>query len=51
LGSSSIGFWRSKVRQVIARENQLESLTDEEVRKSSLSLSYRARSGTPFDQL
>ena len=47
----SIANWRAKVRRINKLGADLEKLDDEALRKSSLSLRYRARSGVPLDSL
>ena len=47
----SISNWRAKVRRINKLGADLEKLDDEALRKSSLSLRYRARSGVPLDSL
>ena len=47
----SIANWRAKVRRINSLGAGLEKLDDEALRKSSLSLRYRARSGVPLDSL
>lgn len=47
----SLGTWRSLVKQIDAQGKSLQSLTDDELRKASLSLGYQARSGRPLDDL
>ena len=47
----SIANWRAKVRRINNLGADLEQLDDEALRKSSLSLRYRARSGVPLDSL
>lgn len=48
---ASIGNWRAQIRRIDLLANELEKLTDDELRKRSLSLRFRARSGTPLNAL
>ena len=43
--------WRRLVSRIDALERQLESLTDQEIRKKSLSLRYQVLSGKSLDEL
>ncbi len=43
--------WRGMVRQVLRREDSLGRLAEEELRKESLSLAYRARTGEALERL
>ncbi|MCA9239710.1 MAG: hypothetical protein KDA37_05910, partial [Planctomycetales bacterium] len=43
--------WAAYVPAIAAREPELEKLSDYDLRKESLSLRYRARSGEPLDRL
>ena len=44
-------FWRHTAQQVAKRSADLASQADQQLRKHSLSLKYRARSGEPLDSL
>ncbi len=46
-----LGSWRRTVHQIERRDKQLRSTTDQELRKQSLSLQYRARSGEDLSNL
>lgn len=48
---ASIANWRAQVRRINALADDLEALSDEELRKKSLALRFRARSGVPLDTL
>lgn len=48
---ASLSNWRAQVRRIDSLGPELEKLSDEELRKSSLSLRYQARSGKPLDGL
>ena len=47
----SAGFGRGLVRQIDAQGKPLHPLTDDQLRKASLSLAYQARSGRSLDDL
>src|SRR3954468_18466141 len=51
LGRSRIGQWARYVPRVAALEEPLKLQSDFELKKTSLSLRYRARSGEPLDRL
>ena len=46
-----LGRWRKQVAEINAREAALRQLTDSQLRKESLSLQYRARSGEKLEKL
>lgn len=50
-GQRSVSRWRPFLKRIHGRDEQLNSLTDAELRKESLSLRYRAQGGEPLDQL
>ncbi len=43
--------WRGMVRQVLRKEDSLTRLAEDELRKESLGLAYRARTGEPLERL
>ena len=45
------GRWRGMVRQVLRREGSLARLAEDDLRKQSLSLAYRARTGEALERL
>ena len=47
----SVSNWRAQVRRIDRLAANLETLDEEALRKSSLSLRYQARSGVPLDAL
>ncbi len=51
LAKGRLAKWSRLVSAIKAREDQLAALTDYELRKQSLALRYRARSGEPLDDL
>lgn len=46
-----LGWWRNRVVEVAALEPELKELTNTQLKKRSLSLQYRARSGEKLDSL
>ena len=48
---ATLQFWRHTARQIANRSSDLTSQSDQQLRKSGLSLKYRARSGEPLDNL
>ena len=48
---SRISRWAAYLPRIAAREPLLQSLADHQLRKESLGLRYRARSGEPLDRL
>ncbi len=48
---ASIANWRAQIRRIDGLGSELEKLTDDELRKRSLSLRFRARSGATLDSL
>src|SRR6187431_1829787 len=51
LGRSGMSQWARYVPQIAALEEPLKALNDFDLKKSSLSLRYRARSGEPLERL
>jgi preprotein translocase subunit SecA len=51
LGRARIGQWARYVPQIAALEEPLKLQSDFDLKKASLSLRYRARSGEPLDRL
>ena len=47
----SVSNWRAQIRRIDRLAANLETLDEEALRKSSLSLRYQARSGVPLDAL
>ncbi len=50
-GRSGIQQWSRYISQIAALEESLQQLSDFDLKKTSLSLRYRARSGEPLDRL
>jgi preprotein translocase subunit SecA len=46
-----LSWWRNKALEVAAFESELQGITDTQLKKRSLSLQYRARSGEKLDKL
>ena len=49
--AASIARWQPTLRKIHSRDKKLESFTDSEILKESLSLRYRVQSGEPLDHL
>ena len=46
-----LGRWAPLVSKIAEAERAIESLADQKMRKQSLSLRYRAKSGEPLERL
>ena len=48
---AALQLWRHTARQIANQSHDLAAQSDQQLRKSGLSLKYRARSGEPLDSL